>query len=342
MRSIIKFFIFTFCVSNVFFNVYAQNTNLMKTYGVEFAGFFDFQQQFQISPNSNNGMNYGQFELGISKNLNNFVSTEGAIAFNSETEKFELGSAICDIHLFGNDTEHLRKSSFFNSSGIQVGQFDIPFGIDYKFIPSPDRKFVSTPFVVQKTINCMNNLGVNFYGESNFTNFNFFLINGLTDKDVALGGRASIFPFENFELGTSYLANLKKVEINNSRIYGMDFQLTFKQIEFRSEVLQSYGIIEGAIDDCGLFNNHKGYYIQSIGYLDQYFEIPLFVGFRLGYWKTDNNLFQNNIENSLHRITSTLGYLITSGVEVRVELVNDKYYNQNNNTTLTSQLVVNF
>ena len=72
-----------------------------------------------------------------------------AIAYNDDESKFELGAAILDLHLFSSNGDNHLKGLQITHSSLQVGLFDVPFGIDYKSYASVDRKLISAPRVVE-------------------------------------------------------------------------------------------------------------------------------------------------------------------------------------------------
>ena len=123
---------------------------------VDISGFFDLQYQFHKNQHSEKGMRFGQFEIDLSKSLNNYFVIESAVAFNNESQKFELGAGFIEYRLWGNEEDHAVNNDLFDKSGVMVGLFDVPFGIDYKCIPSPDRKLVTAPLANEKTISCWN------------------------------------------------------------------------------------------------------------------------------------------------------------------------------------------
>lgn len=309
--------------------------------GIEFNGFFDIQQQFQLFPAENKGIDYGQFEIGFSKSIASFISAEGAIAYNGDSEKFELGSAVCNIQLFGQDDSHLYPNTFIVESGIQVGQFDIPFGLDYRYIPSPDRKFISSPLIVDRTISAMNNLGFNLYTTLERVNVNLYMVNGLMENNLSIGGRLGALPLPNLEFGFSWLTNLGEEGFTHCYLMGFDMLYKVYVFEIRGEFINSDGIIDGCLEERELHFNHDGYYLQLLTRMNNWISLPVYTGFRIAEWLISYNT-NSLISGPTHKVSWLVGYSVSSSVDVRLEFQKESDTREASVSTITSQVVLSF
>ncbi len=306
---------------------------------VELSGFFDLQYQYKLNQSDKSGLNFGQFLIGLEKSLHDHLSIEAGIAFNNESQQFEIDEGFVDFRLLGDEESHETKSSILNESGIIIGQFDIPFGIDYKCIPSPDRKLVTGPLANEKTINCWNNYGINIYGSMDFVNFAFFGVNGFSDG-ISLGGRIGLLPFEKAEFGISYMNDFKRFDNSLSNAVGGDFKVQLDGMEIKGEYVKANRLFEGEYDISGGINS--GYYFQVNKQLNDLFNIPMFVIIRYGEWNSKMDLNENNGDDFVNRLTFGLGYEVYDNTEIRMEYLTDQFEQESKGNLLTAQLVISF
>jgi len=253
---------------------------------IEYAGFADILYNSDLEAGGNAGFGYGQFELDLSGTVVSNVSFEGAISYNAEDGVFEAGAGFLDIQWL--------------DMGLIVGQFDVPFGIDYLYIPSPDRLLVSGTLMNQRSIDGWNDVGMNLYGELVFVNFNLFAVNGAS-KGIAVGGRLGVPTGNLTELGVSYAMQTKENEAGAvPSIMGLDFQSTIGLLNARFEYQLARAVMEGNFDTHYEDIEHSGYYAQFDLNLDDMLNIPIFVVGRYGDWE--------QAENTENRITAGLGY----------------------------------
>ncbi len=308
----------------------------------EIAGFFDLRHVRNLNDNTNGGLNFGQFEIGISKSVSKLISLESAIAYNSEEGKFELGAGFIDFSIYNSGAEAKIQSGFWKNAGFMIGQFDMPFGIDYKCIAAPDRKLVTPPLANEKTINCMNNFGAAIYGETEFFDFTFWGSNGLLNNGFALGGRFGFKPLTTLELGTSYLTDLVSLNFAATKTFGADFRYEFNSLEFKCEYIAAHGIFEGEISSNGLGEKHNGYYLQITNELESLLNLPFYICLRYGSWNAGFVDDEAEFKNKINRITSGIGYRIIDGLEIRSELHSEKELNAKRTNALSLQIVASF
>lgn len=303
---------------------------------VNFSGFFDVQYKYSQNNIENKNVELGQFELGIQKQIRNDLNVEGAIAFNSETQNFELGSAYADFLLLNNETG--SSNNILGDLGIKVGQFDVPFGIDYHCIASPDRKMITAPISVQNSIGCFNSLGLEVYGNSENYNFNVYLINGFVDV-LGFGGRVGFLPFHDLEIGYSYLSDFGSSQNITPQAMGADIKYISNKFELKGEFVSSKGLYQGEIETLSSKIRNNGYYLQISHFFDGPLELPFSAAVRYGNWAGQNN---GSLYHKINRLTMLLGITIMENAEVRAEYSVNKVSTSNLDNLFNLQLVLTF
>jgi Sec-independent protein translocase protein TatA len=313
--------------------------------GLEISGFFDVVNSYDRSDEDNSNFGLGQAEVDLANQVTNNVAVEVAIAYNSDDGLFELGAAIVDIHLFGNGGGNHVNSSFIDHSSIVVGQFDVPFGIDYFSYPSIERKFITAPRVVDMTHEGWNDFGAQFVMDSKYGNFVAYVVNGFeasaevldqvatlaTGVDVfeevnttpsnAFGSRIGFKPFSKLEIGSSFAVGLNKSEKSEMTLWGADMYLDFGFLAFKGEY------INHSLNRSVAKEDNKGYYFQSIGFINQFF-----VSGRYGSFKPDGAEW-------IGQFSFGGGYSLAENIELRVETL----FNENSDLNQTMfQLVTGF
>ena len=305
---------------------------------VEWSGFFDIL--YSDSQEKGDGtFDYGQFEVDLSVPLSECISAEGALAYNAEEGVFELGAGFVDFHLFGTEEGHRVRGGGLTHSGLIVGQFDVPFGIDYQVIPSIDRKLVTPPLVNQMTIDSWNDWGLQAYGASNRANFVLFGVNGSAGGQ-AIGGRIGVTPAEEIEIGGSYALDMNGDREAASTVLGVDVQASWKSLSVKGEYVM--GEDEKTADKS---KKHSGFYAQGTYDFEAAIGYPIFAVARYGLWTPDYEGVdeEGNPIQDLNRLTLGLGYRIAEGVEVRCELQkNGEEDVEEDNDLMTLQVVVGY
>ncbi len=318
-----------------------------KQFGdIEFSGFVDVQAGHQSHVSDKAEFGLGQAELDLTRELSEHTGAEVAIAYNNETGNFELGAAIIDIHFSTNEDEsHLLANSTVDHSYIVAGQFDVPFGIDYNFYPSSDRKLVTAPVIVDLSHGGWNDFGVQVGLDMKYGNFVGYWVNGFessaevidnaqtlalgvtTYEEVdtspvdAFGTRIGITPIDWLEFGSSFALGLNASSQTEMMIGGGDIQMSVGDFHLKGEYIYHSANKSVAPQDV------QGYYIQmtyntSWGFL---------VG-RYGAYQPQG--YSSNSESSVGA-----GYVIDEGLEIRAEQVLNE--NSDKNKTLL-QLVASF
>lgn len=301
---------------------------------IEYSGFADILYTKALGDDGEAGFNYGQFEVDLSGSVVPGVTFEGAIAYNADDGVFEAGAGFLDIHLKGSDEDHPARGGFISHSGLLVGQFDVPFGIDYLHIPSPDRSLVTSPLLNQATIDGWNDVGLNLYGELSLLNFNVFAVNGASNG-LALGGRLG-FPVAGLlEVGTSFAIQTGENDAEAvPSLMGIDFQATSGVISTRLEYQMATAMLEGDFDTMTDDDEHSGYYLQLNLDLNEMVNLPLFLVGRFGGWEYG--------DETASRITAGLGYEFEPGFECRAEYLSNTVNEDDPENQITIQTVVSF
>ena len=315
--------------------------------GLEISGFFDVVNTYDRTSEDNTNFGLGQAEIDLAHQLTHNVAVEVAVAYNSDDGLFELGAAIIDIHLSSSDNNNSShiNTNFIDHTSVIVGQFDVPFGIDYFSYPSPDRKLVTAPRAVDLTHEGWNDFGAQFVMDSKYGNFVVYAVNGFeasaevldevaslaTGIDVyeeinttpanALGTRLGISPVSMLEVGTSFAIGLNKSDKDEMTLWGADLQVDLGYLYFKGEY------ITHSLNRSVAQEDNKGYYLQSIGYINKFF-----ITGRYGS-------FQPEGAEWIGQFSFGGGYAIADGVEVRMETL----FNENSDLNQTMfQLVTGF
>jgi len=316
--------------------------------GLEIGGFFDVVGSSRSTDSDEAPFRLGQAEIDLANQLSGRVAVEAAVAYNNEEGVFELGAAFIDLHLLNHEVNerHTRTNLGVDHSFILVGQFDVPFGIDYHTYASVDRKLVTTPIVVELTHGGWNDCGLQFGLDAPHANLVGYWVNGFessaeiidevqtlatgvevyeevnTTPTNALGARLGLRPFDWLELGGSFAAGWNGSEKNEMTLAGLDLQLTYDKLEFKSE------LIGHSLNRTIAEENNRGYYVQGLYNL---FERAFVVG-RYGSFKPDQREWYG-------QGAIGLGYTLAEGVELRCE--SSIYENGADNQNIV-QLVASF
>jgi len=256
---------------------------------LEISGFFDVVGNYQTSTDDKTSFGLGQAEIDIAKELSENISIMTAIAYNSDEGVFELGAAIIDIHLFGSEGEHLNSVFCVKHSGIVVGKFDVPFGIDYNVYASIDRKLISSPQVCGHTHEGWNDYGVQFNINWQYYNFVVYGVNGIessyevseanhaltpdlligdeviTTPANTFGTRIGLTPVPDLEVGGSIAFGINQSNKSEMLMFGGDLQYAIADFSFKGEYIQRSS--NRTIEE----EKNKGYYFQALYNINQIF-----------------------------------------------------------------------
>ena len=303
---------------------------------LQFCGFADILFVQDIEKPSASEIQQGQFELDITAKLRPGISFEGAFALNPETGTFEAGAGFIELTFIEENVRHAARGEYFNHTGFSVGQFDVPFGIDWMHIASPDRRLVSAPLLNEKSINGWNDVGINFHTDIGKTHLVAFLVNGASDG-YAIGGRAAFAPFDAVGMGVSYLSQTESSESESKpQVIGGDLEITTASLSIRMEVHHSEDLLDGDFSAIDSISTHHGFYLQADLDLLDILNIPLVLIGRYDGWSTVDNV------EEAQRTTFGMAYTVTGGFEIRAEYLSDIINEEQDTQQLVLQTLISF
>lgn len=202
---------------------------------LEITGFMDVLFSTDNPAPGERNFHLGQAELDIAACLASHTCTCVAVAYDPETGTFGLGTATVTFLLAGSGSDcrhHYRK---WERSGVTVGMFDVPFGIDWLTYASVDRRTITAPVAVAATHDSWNDVGAMAFIEARKYTLRAWLVNGadveLPDADPlvlatdgAVGARASVLPVEGVELGASAATFNTTDDAQSMSLVGFDVQ----------------------------------------------------------------------------------------------------------------------
>ncbi len=306
-----------------------------KSIPLEITGFGDLYSAFRQGDGENNDFEIGQVEIDFETNVDEKIIIGAAVAYDPGSETFGLGAFTVDFHLFDSESGHFRPVSGIDHSGIIVGQFDVPFGIDWHVYPSIDRMLVSAPLVVETTHDGWNDYGVQGYAEGQWYNAVVFGSNGFGyqaaydsvgtflgynewgydpedatldiqdwDMKFSFGGRVGITPNEAIEVGGSYGGFMNQDDKMDMALMGVDLQLNHENFSLKGEyIVQQLGIAGDTI------LTNSGYYAQGTYDTGKYFFVARY------------GMFNPDLEGAdeLTRLSLGAGWRVLDGCELRFE-----------------------
>ncbi|MEA3297324.1 MAG: hypothetical protein U9R56_05620 [candidate division Zixibacteria bacterium] len=306
---------------------------------LDISGFFDVTSTNQNSQDDKNEFGLGQAELDIESELSPKANVAVAITYNDAEGAFELRAAELGFNLYSSE------NSSVTSLDIAAGQFDVPFGIDYNWYPSIERKLVTSPMVVDMTHGGWNDFGAKLNVTSNAANLVVFAVNGFessfevsdaaqglalglnvgdqvnTTPAHAFGGRLGLTPVSDLEIGGSVAMGINQSSKDEMVLVGGDIQYSINQVDFKGEYITHS--LNRSIEQ----EDNTGYYFQSTYNID-----PVFLIGRYGAFEPDG-------QDWVKRYTFGAGYIIAENIQVRFEsTIND---NSDNNTNIL-QLAAGF
>ncbi len=297
---------------------------------MELSGYFDILNSYDARLGNYGGFDFGQFEVDVAAEAGERAEAEAAIAFDPTTNQFGLGVAFMDFHVAGEEAEHPARGEAPLHTGLLLGRFDVPFGIDYVKIPSNVRELVTPPLLNRKTINSWNSMGLDLYGGGGSWEYNVFLVNGLVGSGPAVGARLARFLSSTLTVGLSAATDLQ-TSASGASATGLDLKYIRGGTELTGELQLARHILEGEISPL----THGGAYLAVKQELADFADIPAYAALSVTGWQDE----KGHAEQSL---AAGGGWHLNGSVECRIEYIYEKsvtnvYFNQ-----LSCQVVMAF
>jgi hypothetical protein len=258
----------------------------------------------------------GQLELGLSASVDPRVGVEAAVARDGDA--FALGVFAVDFRLMNAEESFFQAPRAIESLGVIVGQFDVPFGIDWHVYPSIDRLLVSTPLIVEDTHGGWNDYGVQGYLHAGRMNAVVYAVNGTAEW--AAGGRVGLRVGGGVEAGFSLAGFYDRDEQLDSQLTGVDAQWSQGSFAAKGEYIRHV-----PEETNGAADNTRGLYAQGTWDAGRYFAVVRYGDLRSG-------------AGDRQRLSAGLGWRLLETCQVRLEYQADTAADE----TLISQLVVEF
>lgn len=240
----------------------------------EITGFLDLQFTTDEVTAGERDFRLGQAELDFSACLSANSCACVAVAYDPVTQTFGLGAATVEFLLAGRGSDCRHHYEKWQRSGFVVGQFDIPFGIDWLVYPSVDRRTITAPDAIAATHGGWNALGVGGFIEADRYTVRAWLANGLDcaytcgegadtatvalATESSVGARLSLLPTMGLECGVSAAAFSAVAADQSMMMVGVDVQATRGPWAVKAELI-SHHLDFGAPGD---FTN-RGWYAQG-------------------------------------------------------------------------------
>ena len=222
-----------------------------------FSGFFDINaSDFK---ERDNPWDIGPVELDLEWEYGENFSVAGALVF--EDGAADVGVAFIDYHYHQSSHSISPRGRIFYDPGfhVQLGRFDVPFGLDYLYFATPDRETITPPLIADYVMDGgWNDDGARFYGSYKFLDYSIFTTNGF-NEGLAYGGRLGFYPLRNpfrlhkeitdklLEIGVSFAVDdSKKIFTRDENLLGFDGQFTLGPVEIRGEYIRRQIFTQGA------------------------------------------------------------------------------------------------
>ena len=200
---------------------------------------------------------------------------------------------------------------------VKAGQFDIPFGIDWRSYASVDRRMVTVPLMVDATHEGWNDLGATLHLERGPLALDAFLVNGsscgrgqgtckINREEVvrSFGARLGCVPLEGLELGFSGALFHDLDGTTVMTLWGADGQWRQGPWLVKGEYLQQI-----ADQNTVAEATNDGAYLQVLRELGRTFVFA----------RHDFLVHESKDSPDLQRWELGAGYVVRDGLEVRLE-----------------------
>ena len=286
---------------------------------VDVTGFMDVLWTADDLAPGDPDFQFGQVELDFAACLSPHTCACLALARCPGTDAFTLGSATVEYLIAGRGTDCRHHYEKWDRSGIAVGRFDVPFGVDWRVYPSVDRRTISAPDVVGFMHCGWNEVGAMAFIEAPRYTARAWLTNGLAAElalpdaapvplatESALGARASVLPCPGVEVGFSGSTFDAVTDGQSMAIWGADLTGAAGPWALTAEYIR-HDLHFGPGTGGEVF--HRGWYAQGVRDLDGWY---LFARYDLVTADTAG-------QADLRTFTGGLGLAVAAPAELRFE-----------------------
>ena len=306
---------------------------------LEITGFFDFTLQSQDERDS--PFEYGALELDLKYAYNKHYAVSTALVWEDDSAAVRAG--VIDYHLFDDDSVPMR-GRIFDKPGfhVQVGRFDLPYGVDYQYFSPVDRPNVSAPITTERIQHGKyNSDGIRLYGTARVFDYSLYVVDSLYgDNGGTVGGRLAFFPSRNpyrlhsfggtrlAELGFSFLRDMNEDYDARDDVYGFDFTLNYDRFLLVTEWMNRNSdedVLSGAGANLGE-QDESGFHVTLVTELEDIVKQPIYLFSRYDMWDPRYSLILDEDDDTLtynvkstKRLTFGLGYRLTGLLNIKLE-----------------------
>lgn len=327
---------------------------------LDISGFFDFT--VHTTNNSGHPFDLGSLELDMQYDkAENFTVSTALVWSGDDTE---VAVAVIDYHV--RDHNVPARGDIFSEPGfhLQLGRFDIPFGIDYEYFAAPDRPNITAPLTTERIQNDgFNGDGVRTYGTWSIIDYAFYWTNSLFDDEgSSVGARVGLFPAKDrycmhhrnkqkkYVVGLSWLRDMDSEKNERNTLYAFDMSLQLGMADLIYEFISLDSVDEVILPDSSSAGpaDEEGFNVRLLFDVDP-------ASFYLGYgeWQPDYTARLDEEDSTVSYSVSKLERLTLGGQYLFNEYLQFKleYFHHLNTETeepefekrrLTFQMVASF
>ncbi len=292
----------------VFFALSVANSQAAQPGTISVRAFGDILWPVSSSSEQPTKFSINQAEIDLEGQISPALAASLALAYDPDSQAFAL--AVLTAHISVLESEKLN-------AGLLVGQFDVPFGIDYLVYASVDRKLVTQPIFLDSTHGGWNDLGLDLKLESSNFGADFYLVNGdicgrgtivcpvdRPETRRAFGTHLAWKPSETWEWGFSGAYFQTPDHQGNMSMLGGDFQFHREKFHLKAELISH----DTDVHDSST-GKAEGWYAQGLYEWGRLFTVVRYDQLKPAHDSGDE----------ASRWSLGLGYVLEKDLEVRVE-----------------------
>lgn len=228
------------------------------------SAFADLQQPAAADGVTGGAFRVNQAEIDLEGCIRPQATAAMALAYDPESRGFTLAVLTATYDLTAPDADGLEAA-------LTAGQFDVPFGLDWRVYASIDRRLVTPPLLIDGTHEGWNDQGANLHLAAGPGRADLFVVNGTScgrgvqtckvDRGEirhAFGGRVGAV-WGPLELGTSGAVFHDEDGHVAMSLYGADLQAVWGPLALRGELVGQH-----VDQDSPVAALTRGWYVQGI------------------------------------------------------------------------------